>query len=66
MARANLSLTSVSNFVVPFPPLAEQKRIVAKVDTLMALCDQLQDRIESARSESEKLTASTIHHLLAG
>lgn len=65
-ARANLSLTSVSYFVTPIPPLAEQKRIVAKVDKLMALCDQLQGQIESARTQAQQLTASTIHHLLAG
>ena len=32
---------SLSQYAIPLPPLAEQKRIVAKVDELMALCDRL-------------------------
>lgn len=40
-ARANLSLTSVTNLLVPLPPLAEQKRIVAKLDELLPLCERL-------------------------
>ena len=43
------------------PPLAEQHRIVAKVDELMALCDQLETRHNNAAAAHEKL----VSHLLA-
>lgn len=40
-ARANLSLTAVTNLMIPLPPLAEQKRIVKRVEELFAMCDEL-------------------------
>ena len=36
-ARANLSLTSVINLLVPIPPLAEQKRIISKLKFVLPL-----------------------------
>ncbi len=33
----------IKNILFPLPPLAEQQRIVAKVDELMALCEQLKN-----------------------
>jgi type I restriction enzyme S subunit len=41
-AIPNLSVEQINGTVVPIPPLAEQHRIVAKVDELMALCDRLE------------------------
>ena len=38
---ANLSNQAISNILFPLPPLAEQQRIVDKVDILMGLCDTL-------------------------
>lgn len=40
--QANVNGTALKNMLVPLPPFAEQHRIVAKVDALMALCDQLE------------------------
>ncbi len=39
--REALTKGMIEQFEIPLPPLAEQKRIVAKVDELMALCDRL-------------------------
>lgn len=44
----NISLGSINNFLIPLPPLAEQKRIVAKVDELMLLCDDLEQQTEAS------------------
>jgi len=40
--QIELNTTTVINQVVPLPPLAEQRRIVAKIDRLMARCDELE------------------------
>ncbi|QXE19316.1 restriction endonuclease subunit S [Clostridium sp. 001] len=54
-ARANLSMSNISKFLIPIPPLSEQKRIVEKVDSLMALCDELENKIEKSKKYNEKL-----------
>lgn len=50
----NISVTKSRNILIPLPPLAEQKRIVAKVDALMALCDELEQQLKDA---TDKQTA---------
>ncbi|MEF1220529.1 restriction endonuclease subunit S, partial [Photobacterium damselae] len=54
-----VSLGKLRSFVMPTPPLAEQHRIVAKVDELMALCDQLEQQTE-ASIEAHQLLVSTL------
>jgi len=36
-----LNDTSISNLLIPLPPLSEQKAIVDKLDSLLPLCDEL-------------------------
>ena len=47
---------------VPLPPLAEQRRIVAKVDELMGLIDQLEQRLVAKEEYHESLAVAVDPH----
>lgn len=49
--------------VLPLPPLAEQNRIVAKVEELLALCDELEAQQAVAREHRTRLVRSALDHL---
>jgi len=55
IGNKNLVLRKIEEFVLVLPPLAEQHRIVAKVDALMALCDQLKTRIQQANQQQQAI-----------
>ena len=46
---------------IPIPPFEEQKRIVAKVEQLMALCDELQARLNQSQDDSGKLIDAVLY-----
>jgi type I restriction enzyme S subunit len=60
---ASINKTQLSNTPIVVPPLAEQKRIVAKVDELMALCDRLEEQVREGERLSFELMASMVHAL---
>ena len=49
---------------IPLPPLAEQHRIVAKVDKLMALCDRLEESLSTDDDTRRRLLAAVLHNAL--
>jgi type I restriction enzyme S subunit len=63
-AQKNINLGILETVLIPFPPLAEMGRIVAKVDQLMSLCNELEVRLNQAQQHSGKLMESTVCHLL--
>lgn len=63
--QANVNGTIMKNMMVSTPPTAEQHRIVAKVDQLMALCDQLKIRLTQTRQLNEQLANTLVERALA-
>lgn len=59
-----ISATNFKTVRVPLPPLAEQHRIVAKIEELMALCDQLEAQLGVAQTESSRLMESVLHRCI--
>lgn len=58
--RKKLNKTTLLNIPYIFPPLAEQHRIVAKVDQLMAQCDRLEQTIAAAQTKQTQLLNAVI------
>jgi len=61
-----LSTDDVAQFPIPLPPLREQKRIVAKVDKLMVLCDQLEAKLTQQQTDADRLTEAMVAAILNG
>ncbi|CUH82693.1 restriction endonuclease subunit S [Tropicibacter naphthalenivorans] len=60
----NVNLTEFGNLSFWLPPLAEQHRIVAKVDALMALCDRLEAALTTAETTRTRLLEALLHEAL--
>jgi len=61
----NVTREQILNLPLPLPPLVEQHRIVAKVDELMALCDQLKAQLSAARQQHAQLATVLVEQAVA-
>lgn len=56
----NLNADKVAETLIAIPPTEEQRRIVAKVDELMALCDQLEQQSEASLDAHQVLVETLL------
>jgi type I restriction enzyme S subunit len=59
-----ISASNLKVVKIPLPPIAEQHRIVAKLDELMAVCDRLEAQLATTHSESRRLLEAVLHEAL--
>lgn len=64
MTVQHLRVGGVETLVVPLPPLAEQHRIVAKVDELLTLCDQIETSLTEGEQSRSWLLEAVLHKTL--
>ena len=64
MTLTRIGLGNFRLIPFPLPPLAEQRRIVAKVDELMALCDTLKADLANSRTRQARLSSTLIESAL--
>ena len=65
LAQPTLNVGLIEQTPIPIPPLAEQRRIVAKVDELMVLCDRLEASLASSDATRSRLLGALLAEALA-
>jgi type I restriction enzyme S subunit len=61
----HVNVADMRTFAIALPPAAEQHRIVAKVNELMALCDQLEAQLTAAETDCRRLLEAMLHEALS-
>lgn len=63
---ASINMTTLGNLPIAIPPLPEQQEIVRRVESLFALANRLERKLEAARKRVENLTASILAKAFRG
>jgi type I restriction enzyme, S subunit len=62
--QPKLSQGNLNLIIIPLPPLAEQERIVAKLEKLMKFCNELETNINTARANADQLLQTALKEAL--
>jgi type I restriction enzyme S subunit len=65
-AQPKMNQAKMNSIPIALPPLAEQRRIVAKVDQLMALVDELERQQAASREKASNLLDAIVHEMTSG
>ena len=65
LTAKGIKAAKLKHLPVTIPPIAEQHRIVARVDELMALCDQLEAQLTNIQTDSRYLLEALLHEALS-
>lgn len=65
-AQPKMNQAKMNSIPIALPPLAEQRRIVAKVEQLMSLVDELEQQLTACRATAEKLLTALVAELVNG
>jgi type I restriction enzyme, S subunit len=63
VAFPSVSRQQIEKLPIPIPPLQEQRRIVARVNELMSLCDRLETTQRERESRRDRLAAASLQRL---
>ena len=63
-AQPCLYINQIKELTIPLPPLAEQSRIVQKLNELMQYCNELEASIKESESQNEKLLQQVLREAL--
>ncbi|MCM3624312.1 restriction endonuclease subunit S [Brevibacillus borstelensis] len=61
VSREGLSMSKLSMFLIPLPPLREQERIIQKLEELMHICKQLEQNVEDVKNNSEQVIQAILY-----
>lgn len=65
-SQVNISQDNMKLIPIPLPPLSEQHRIVAKLEQLMQLCDDLEQSIRQSKEQTNMLLQAALREALKG